>query len=110
METRTQVTEEDLRRSFEDTLDRRVSYAGILVSYHEDGRERMELGVPYSIENGSLIVGSYPKDLSLPPPEDYDDRNKAIPISDIDGYLRIGLVSLVRKMSFFMRDRDSHSV
>ena len=106
METQTQVTEEELRKAFSDTLDRKVSYGGILVSYSEDGRERVELGVPYSIENGSLIVGPYPNDLTLPPPKDYEDRKKAILISDIDGYLRINLVHLVLDMSSFMRDRQ----
>lgn len=95
MEEHPTVTEEALRRDFADTLDKGDSRCGILVSYRDSEWVRTEFSVPYSINQGILEVGPYLKDKLSGRPRDYDNRKKPIPISNIIGYRRIELSSLL---------------
>ena len=95
-ETQSQVTEEELRQVFADTLDKGASFSGIFVSYREDGQERTEIGVPYSIRNGGIEVGPYFKNMVASPPSDYHKRKKLIPIYTILRYKRLELSDLTQ--------------
>ena len=50
-----QVTEEELRETFLDTLDKGASFCGISVSYREGEQLRAEIGVPYTIISNLFI-------------------------------------------------------
>jgi len=82
------VTEELLRSMFQDTIGRGNSQAGIYVLYNEGEVMSEEFGVPYNIENGRLVIGPYVKNVTSPPPEDFEKRKKSIPIGDITGFDR----------------------
>ena len=95
MTVQTQVTENELRRVFADTLDKGVSRCAILVSYHEVKQIRTEIGVPYLLSKEIIELGPYFKDIITAPPNDYQDRKKQIPISNIVGFKRIELSNIL---------------
>ena len=98
MTVQTQVTEEELRRVFADTLGKSASFSAIFVAYYDGGTSddgsklpNLELGVPYDIIDGILEVGPYLKNMFKPSPRDYHERKKQIPIKDILRYRRLEL-------------------
>ena len=95
MTVRTQVTEEELREVFADTLDKGTSRSAILVQYHEGEQVRTEIGIPYSLSKEAVELGPYFKDIITAPPSDYHERKRQIPISDIVGYRRIELSDIL---------------
>ncbi len=95
MALQTQITENELRDVFADTLDKGASRSAILVSYRKGDQVRTEVGVPYSLTREALEIGPYFKDIVTSPPSDYHDRKRQIPISDIVGYKRIELSDIL---------------
>ena len=95
MTVQTQVTEQELRDVFADTLDKGASRSGILVAYREGEQVRIELGVPYLLTREALEIGPYVKNIVTSPPSDYHERRKQIPISDIVSYRRIELSDIL---------------
>ena len=95
MTVQTQVIEEELKKVFADSLDKGVSRSAILVSYREGGQVRTEIGVPHSLTRETIEIGPYFKDIVTSPPNDYHDRKRQIPISDIVGFRRIELSDIL---------------
>ena len=95
MTVQTQITEEELREVFTDTLDNGASRSAILVSYHEGEQIRTEIGVPYSLTREYIEFGPYFKNFVTSPPSDYHQRKRQIPISEIAGYKRIELPDIL---------------
>ncbi len=95
MTVQTQITEEELREVFADTLDKGASRSAILVSYREGEQVRTEIGVPYSLSREAIEVGPYFKDIITAPPSDYHERKRQILISDIVGYKRVELSDIL---------------
>lgn len=91
----TKLIEEELRETFSDTLNKGISLSGIIIIYRNGKESRIEIGVPYHINNRILEIGSYFKDISTSTPNDYDKRKKEIPISDIIEYRKIILSDIV---------------
>ena len=94
MAVQTEVTEQELREVFADTLDKGASFSGIFIVYREGEQTRAELGVPYSLTREALEIGPYFKNMITYPPKDYHERKKSIPISNILRYKRIELSDL----------------
>ena len=90
-----QVTEEELRELFADTLERGVSRSIILISYQQGNQVRTEVGVPYSLSGRNLEMGPYLKDIVSSPPRDYSERKKKIPVSNILRFTRIELSDIL---------------
>ena len=90
-----QVSEEELRETFADTLGKETSFSGIIIIYKENKESRIEIGVPYSITNNNLEIGPYFKDISTFTPNDYNKRKKQIPICSIIKYKRIKLSDII---------------
>ncbi|MEN9625825.1 MAG: hypothetical protein RL557_153 [archaeon] len=80
-----------LREAFSDTLDQGVSRAGIVVLYKDDSTIRAEIGIPYTISAGNLVMGPHLKNMHTSPPKDYDSRKVLIPIDSIGSFQRIEL-------------------
>ncbi len=95
MTFQTQVTEEELRKAFVDTLDKGASCSAILVSYREGKQIRTEIGVPYSLSRETIEIGPYFKNIITSPPNNYHDRKRQILISDIVGFRRIELSDIL---------------
>lgn len=95
MALESKILEKELREIFSDTLDRETSSSGIIVVYKDNKESRIELGVPYSINNSILELGPYFKDISTSTPQDYHKRKKQIPISNIIKYKKINLADII---------------
>ena len=96
MTVQTQVTDEELRRVFADTLDKGASHSAIFVAYDDGGRlPRIVLGVPYDIMGDVLEIGPYFKNIVTSRPKDYGNRKMQIPIKDIVKYKRIELSDIL---------------
>lgn len=101
-QTQIEITEEELRRVFADTLDKGASCSAIFVVYYDGGTSddgsklpNLEVGIPYDIIDGKLEVGPYLKNIFKPSPRDYHERKKQIPIKDILKYKRLELSDIL---------------
>jgi len=83
--------EEQLRRDFQDTLDKPRSHAAILIQYLQGKEKRSIFGLPYTITDGMLIIGAYKKQAI---PSDKYRRQEPTPISlsSIIEYKRTNLI------------------
>ena len=95
MEVQIQITEEELREVFADTLDKGASFCGISISYYEGEQIRTEIGVPYELTRGAIEIGPYFKNIFTSSPDDYHKRKKRISISDILTYKRLELSDIL---------------
>ena len=95
MSTKIKLIEEELMETFSDTLNKGTSLSAIIIRYNDGKENRVEIGVPYSINNNILEIGPYFKNSSTSTPNDYHERKKEILISNIIEYRKIALSDIV---------------
>ena len=90
-----------LEEVFEDTLRKKVSVAGIFVSYNDEGQARIIVGFPYEVsEDDHLVIGPYLKTFTEGIPKDYHSRKKRVPLRDIGRFKRIDTINLSDVFNF----------
>ena len=77
--------------TLENILDKNTSQFAITILYIDGNHIRTEIGVPYYIEGEEIILGPYFKDISNPPPNDYNQSKRKINMQKI---LRYKVMSL----------------
>ena len=102
MRTQVRVDQNRMDRNKADTLRKLFqeqfpelgmpnSRAAVLVNYLENGQKRVEIGIPYEIDDTFLEIGPYYKSEFLPMPNKYHSRKMRICLHSIEDFRRIEL-------------------